>query len=191
MNETKTLMERAEKTFSSAELLLREADYEGCVSRAYYAMFYAAEALLLTKNLKFSSHKGVISQFGEHFIKTEVFKAELGVATIKINRNGLWRDDHVSFDPFASRPTTLRDSSTKDDQTFFRHFFEEFEALLNPDYGLLNVFAGCVRLDVLGCSIFVSEHRNNLADLTALRHIQRNQFCTSSFLTGQRIQQSF
>jgi len=71
-------MERAEKTFSSAELLLREADYEGCVSRAYYAMFYAAEALLLTKNLKFSSHKGVISQFGEHFIKTEVFKAELG-----------------------------------------------------------------------------------------------------------------
>ncbi|MBN2251198.1 MAG: HEPN domain-containing protein [Candidatus Altiarchaeota archaeon] len=78
MNEIKTLVERAEKTLSSAELLFEEGDYEGCVSRAYYSMFYAAEALLLTKELKFSSHKGVISLFGEHFVKTGIFKADMG-----------------------------------------------------------------------------------------------------------------
>jgi len=33
---------------------------------------------LLTKKLSFSSHKGVISAFGEHFIKTGIFPREMG-----------------------------------------------------------------------------------------------------------------
>jgi uncharacterized protein (UPF0332 family) len=47
-------------------------DYESSVSRTYYAMFYSAQAMLLTKNLSFSSHKGVISAFGEHYEYTFV-----------------------------------------------------------------------------------------------------------------------
>jgi len=41
-------------------------------------MFYSAQAALLTKNLSFSSHKGVISAFGGHFVKTGVFPKEMG-----------------------------------------------------------------------------------------------------------------
>ena len=41
-------------------------------------MFFMAEAVLLTKNLSASSHKGVIGLFGEHFIKTGIFDRELG-----------------------------------------------------------------------------------------------------------------
>ena len=41
-------------------------------------MFYAVEAVLLTKGHSFSSHKGVISAFGEHFVKTGVFPKEMG-----------------------------------------------------------------------------------------------------------------
>jgi len=41
-------------------------------------MFYCAEAALLTRDLSFSSHKGVITGFGEHFIKTGVFPREFG-----------------------------------------------------------------------------------------------------------------
>ena len=62
----------------SAKILLKEKDYESSVSRAYYAMFYSAQAALLTKKLSFSSHKGVISAFGEHFIKTGIFPREMG-----------------------------------------------------------------------------------------------------------------
>ncbi|HEY4717309.1 MAG TPA: HEPN domain-containing protein [bacterium] len=47
----------AKKYLKSAELLLKEEDYESSISRAYYAMFYSAQAMLLTKNLSFSSHK--------------------------------------------------------------------------------------------------------------------------------------
>jgi len=83
MKEMKSLIERAKKYLRSAELLLNEGDYESSVSRTYYAMLYAAQAMLLTKNLSFSSHKGVISAFGEHFIKTGILPKELGRALNK------------------------------------------------------------------------------------------------------------
>ena len=49
MSEIESLIERARKYLRSAELLLKEGDHESSVSRAYYAMFYSAQALLLTK----------------------------------------------------------------------------------------------------------------------------------------------
>lgn len=78
MREAASLMERARKYLKSARMLLDEQDYESSVSRAYYAMFYAAEAALLTRDLSFSSHKGVISAFGEHFVKTDIFPRDMG-----------------------------------------------------------------------------------------------------------------
>jgi len=59
-------------------LLIDNGDCDSAVSRTYYAMFYCAEAALLTKGLTFSSHKGVLSAFSEHFIKTGVFAKEMG-----------------------------------------------------------------------------------------------------------------
>ena len=73
MKEIKSLVERAKKYLGSAEILLKEGDYESSVSRTYYAMFYCAQAMLLTKNMSFSSHKGVISAFGEYFVKNRYF----------------------------------------------------------------------------------------------------------------------
>jgi len=78
MKEVRALIKKAQRYLKSAQLLLRDNDFESSVSRTYYAMFYCAEAALLTKNLSFSSHKGVISAFGEHFIKTNVFPKEMG-----------------------------------------------------------------------------------------------------------------
>jgi len=78
MKEIKSLIERAKKYLKSAGILLKEEDYESSVSRTYYAMFYSAQAMLLAKDMSFSSHKGVISAFGEHFVKTGVFPREMG-----------------------------------------------------------------------------------------------------------------
>ena len=78
MKEVKSLLRRANKYLESADILLKAEDYESSVSRTYYAMFYSAQALLLTKNMSFSSHKAVISAFGEHFVKTGIFPKEMG-----------------------------------------------------------------------------------------------------------------
>ena len=78
MTETSALIEKARRYLKSAKLLLDDGDFESAASRTYYAMFYAAQAALLTKGLSFSSHKGVISGFGEHLIKTGVFPKDMG-----------------------------------------------------------------------------------------------------------------
>ena len=41
--------------------------------RAYYAMFYTAEALLAEKELEFKKHIGVHRAFAEHYIKPRIF----------------------------------------------------------------------------------------------------------------------
>jgi uncharacterized protein (UPF0332 family) len=78
VKEIKSLIERSERYLKSAKLLLDDGDYESSVSRTYYAMLYSTQAMLLTKSLSFSSHKGVVSMFGEYFIKTDLFPKEMG-----------------------------------------------------------------------------------------------------------------
>ncbi len=77
MKEIDSLINRARKYIKSAAMLIEEEDYESSVSRSYYAMFYCVEALLLTQGMSFSSHKGVISAFGQHFVKTGIFDKEM------------------------------------------------------------------------------------------------------------------
>ncbi len=78
MGELESLIKRAERYLLSAKLLLDEGDYESSVSRVYYAMFFAAQAALLSKGLSYSSHKMVISSFGENFVKTDLLPKEMG-----------------------------------------------------------------------------------------------------------------
>ena len=75
-----SLMERARKYLQSAGMLVDAGDCESSVSRAYYAMFFSAEAALLSKDIASSSHGGVLSTFGEHFVKTGVFPKSMGRA---------------------------------------------------------------------------------------------------------------
>ena len=66
------LLNKARESLGAAELLYRENYYDFAASRAYYAMFYVAEAFLLQKELAFSSHSAVIAAFGREFAKTEI-----------------------------------------------------------------------------------------------------------------------
>ena len=80
MKEITDFINKSEKFLITAEQALKTGDYDSCVSRSYYAMFFMAEAMLLSKNLTASSHKGVISLFGEHFVKTKIFDRNMGKA---------------------------------------------------------------------------------------------------------------
>jgi len=75
---TDEFLERAARYLESTSLLLDHDDVPSAVSRAYYAMFFAAEAALMSKKLAFSSHKGVIAAFGEHYVKTGIFPISMG-----------------------------------------------------------------------------------------------------------------
>jgi uncharacterized protein (UPF0332 family) len=53
----------------SAEILFKNKKYDDAISRAYYAVFHCAQALLQSIGVKAESHSGVRQLFGLHFIK--------------------------------------------------------------------------------------------------------------------------
>ena len=47
------------------------------VNRAYYSMFYAVLALMISIDKNIVKHQGVLSFFDEYFIKTKIFPKEM------------------------------------------------------------------------------------------------------------------
>jgi uncharacterized protein (UPF0332 family) len=73
---TKQFLEKAEQAIAAAQQLLSGGSNEFAAGRAYYAMFYVAEALLNEKGLRFRKHGGVHGAFGEHFAKTGALESK-------------------------------------------------------------------------------------------------------------------
>ena len=71
------VLAKAQRYLASAKLLRQAGDFDSAVSRLYYSMFYGAEALLLSQEKTFSSHRAVIAAFGEHFIKSGLLAKEM------------------------------------------------------------------------------------------------------------------
>jgi uncharacterized protein (UPF0332 family) len=71
--EVNILFEKSKDALSVAQLLMDHGKYTDAVSKSYYAMFYAACAVLRTKRLDTSRHSGVISLFSKYFCKEGLF----------------------------------------------------------------------------------------------------------------------
>lgn len=69
-------IQNAYEMLEASRILLENDLYTSAINRAYYAVFYAANALLLTKGLSQGKHSGVISSFRQHFIKTGLIEPE-------------------------------------------------------------------------------------------------------------------
>lgn len=68
---TEQLFARALDAIEAAEILSTNGKIDIAAGRAYYAMFYTAEALLNEKGFKFGKHGNVIAAYGQHFAKTK------------------------------------------------------------------------------------------------------------------------
>ena len=71
-------LERAETNLQVAGELLERGFYDVSASRAYYAAFYAASALLLNQGFDTSKHSGVIALIHQHFVKSGKLSKEQG-----------------------------------------------------------------------------------------------------------------
>ncbi|MCK6430304.1 MAG: HEPN domain-containing protein [Burkholderiaceae bacterium] len=72
-------MAKAVQALESAKLLLNAGDADGASNRAYYAMFDAARAALLTSGLDVGkTHKGVLSAFSDRLVKNGPIPKEVG-----------------------------------------------------------------------------------------------------------------
>lgn len=108
--DSKVFLERAKNELAVAELLKRvteETDakkkfsidenmtfYSSVISHSYYAIFYSAKAILLTKNIKTSSpeiHKKTFEEFKINFVDTGI----LDVKLLKIYKKMVIRADEL------------------------------------------------------------------------------------------------
>jgi uncharacterized protein len=74
--EVRLYIDSAYEMLTVATHNLADAFYGSAVNRAYYAIFYAATACLVSRGLARSKHSGVIAAFREHLVKTGDIEVE-------------------------------------------------------------------------------------------------------------------
>ena len=71
-------IEKAKNTLSDAKNYFTSVTLESTVNRIYYSMFYAVNALLISKGLSSSKHSGIRSLFNKEFVKNGLVETRLG-----------------------------------------------------------------------------------------------------------------
>ncbi len=69
-NEVRANLDRSTASLQAAKLLKEAGLLDDAASRTYYSMFHAASALLLSRNLTFNSHTGILRAINLQFVKT-------------------------------------------------------------------------------------------------------------------------
>lgn len=70
--------ERARLTLKEAEYMRDGGFYNAAVNRLYYACFYAASGLLVSKGINADTHNGVKAMLSYHFVRPGLLSIEHG-----------------------------------------------------------------------------------------------------------------
>lgn len=71
-------IEKAKNFIQQADEMCRLQYWDIAANRYYYACFHAVQALLIANGYSSHTHNGLISQFGLHFVKTNIVPVKYG-----------------------------------------------------------------------------------------------------------------
>ena len=101
-------IKRAHETMEEVVVLSDIGHYNAAVNRLYYACFYAAQALLLKHHISATTHAGVKTMLGLHFVSKGILSVENGKTF-----NTLFEKRHSSdYEDFAYCDKALVDDLT-------------------------------------------------------------------------------
>jgi uncharacterized protein (UPF0332 family) len=80
-------LERARTCLAEARTLRDAGLPYGAASRAYYAVFHGAQALLFSTGIEPRTHRGVIGLIGDHFVKPGALTPEMGRLLSRMQRD--------------------------------------------------------------------------------------------------------
>ena len=66
-----SMLDKARRSIDEAAGMAEMGSPDFAASRAYYAMFYLAQAMLMVRGLSYSHHKNLIAGFGKEFAKVD------------------------------------------------------------------------------------------------------------------------
>jgi len=110
----------------TADLLLGEGKFRACLSRCYYAMFYAASALLLARDIVRSKHSGVESALHQFFVKPGLLGPDYGMMYSDAREDRELSDYELLFTP-AEEMARVRAAEA-------RQFVARIEDLLQREF---------------------------------------------------------
>ena len=88
--------EKADMALDDAAFLTEAGKYGLAANRLYYALYYAASALLLSKGIATKRHSGLMAQRHLHFVKTGILSSDEG-ALFKVMFTLRHEDDYEDF----------------------------------------------------------------------------------------------
>jgi len=71
-------IEKSQEKLDAGRSLLNDGFIDDAISRAYYSMFHAASALLLSEGITIESHSALKTMFGLYFVKTGKIDKKFG-----------------------------------------------------------------------------------------------------------------
>jgi len=71
-------IEKAKDCLRASKILLDEECYSDSANRSYYAIFHSINAINALNSIGFRKHSGVISNFNQNYIKTQIIEKEYG-----------------------------------------------------------------------------------------------------------------
>jgi uncharacterized protein (UPF0332 family) len=99
--EASAWLRRSRETLEAARILAREGFRPEAISRAYYAMFYSARALLMSRGIVQHKHSAVLAVIGREFVRSGLIDQSLHRALLDA-----FRDRQASDYVLDAEPTT-------------------------------------------------------------------------------------
>lgn len=102
-------MEKARKTQSEAKQIFDLGLYNLTANRLYYATYYAATALMLQNGISSHTHRGALSLFNLHFVKSNIMSVTEGALLRRLfgMRHEGDYEDFIDFDKLDVEPLFL------------------------------------------------------------------------------------
>jgi uncharacterized protein (UPF0332 family) len=124
----RTQIRKSEEKLNAAKTLFREGFMDDAISRAYYSMFHAASAVLVSEGITVESHGALKTMFGLRFIKTEKIDKKYGRWLNKLKDEG----ENGDYDIF----TSFEREDAKEDVDEAEEFLSEMKRFLIQNYGI-------------------------------------------------------
>ena len=122
MDKLDVAFQKSVEALQSSESSLKHKFYSTSINRSYYAVFYAAKALLLKKGKNPKTHSGTIAMFGLEYVLNDNFDKRINKILSRLE------DDRESADYDFSFQST--EEKAKKDLENAKIFIEECKKFL-------------------------------------------------------------
>lgn len=108
---TKRLLAKARQALTTARRDLDNDDTDAAANRCYYAVFYAAWAMFVARELTVpKTHSGLIAQFSQRFVRNGLFDQTLGATFGRLENLRAYADYTLESTPRAKLESALADA---------------------------------------------------------------------------------